>query len=175
MDEYLYKIGDIVRIRPDISCSESYRMRSGPKNGKDPGTAMGMENYSGQVHAITGYDYGFYQIDNDPENFCWSDDMFEPVRISDGKIEDLRKKMKYKPGDTITIRSDLKPDWDYPVLSGPKYGSTVYCNEDMVFMGGKTYEIKSCNDGVYHLKNAAWSWTDSMFEETDEYYCSSLL
>lgn len=77
MDDYLYKIGDTVKIRSDISYLESYCMRSGPKRGRDPGTVRDMEKYRNQIRTITGYDFGFYKIDNDSKDFCWSDDMFE--------------------------------------------------------------------------------------------------
>lgn len=36
--EYLYKIGDIVKVRDDIDRNMYYYMRSGPKAGCEPGT-----------------------------------------------------------------------------------------------------------------------------------------
>lgn len=61
----------------------------------------------------------------------------------------------YQPGDLVTIRSDLVGDRDYPVLYGPSAGKrTLYCNEDMVRYGGKTYEVEGYDDddAFYELK-----------------------
>lgn len=44
----------------------------------------------------------------------------------------------YRPGDLVTIRSDLVGDRDYPVLYGPSAGKrTLYCNDSMVNYSGK--------------------------------------
>lgn len=84
----------------------------------------------------------------------------------------------YRPGDLVTIRSDLVGDRDYPVLYGPSAGNqTLYCNNDMVKYSGKTYEIESyVDDGdFYMLKEIPWAWTESMFESPTECICDSLL
>mgnify|MGYP003084595155 FL=1 len=48
----------------------------------------------------------------------------------------------YRPGDLVTIRSDLVGDRDYPVLYGPSAGKrTLYCNDSMVNYSGNTYEV----------------------------------
>lgn len=47
----------------------------------------------------------------------------------------------YRPGDLVTIRSDLVGDRDYPVLYGPSAGKrTLYCNDSMVNYSGNTYD-----------------------------------
>ena len=88
------------------------------------------------------------------------------------------KPLLYKPGDLVKIRSDLKADHDYPVWYGPSAGQrTLYCNGDMVKHGGEYHEIEEYDDDddFYTLKDVAWCWTESMFEEPKECVCSSLL
>lgn len=84
----------------------------------------------------------------------------------------------YKPGDKVTIRSDLKGDTDYLVLYGPAAGKkTLYCNDDMEKFRGETFEIDQYdfNGEFYELKGASWVWTESMFEDQKECFCESLL
>lgn len=78
-DKYLYKIGDIVKVRDDIDRNTKYYMHSGPMDGYDPGTVYHIEKYRGSVHKIIAYDGGYYKIDNDPNYLYWSDEMFEPM------------------------------------------------------------------------------------------------
>lgn len=77
--EYRYKIGDIVAVRSDLTRKKCYYMHSGSKSGWEPGTMSSMEKHRGEVHTVVGYNYGYYLID-EPENLCWSDDMFEPIQ-----------------------------------------------------------------------------------------------
>lgn len=46
--KYLYEIGDLVKVRDDIDRNMQYRMRSGPKAGREPGTVYYIENIRGQ-------------------------------------------------------------------------------------------------------------------------------
>lgn len=87
-------------------------------------------------------------------------------------------KLLYKPGDLVTIRSDLIPDCDYPVLYGHLAGKRdLFCDKDMVKYGGITYEIDDYvgDDDLYTLKGIPWLWTESMFESPTECICDSLL
>ena len=87
-------------------------------------------------------------------------------------------KLLYKPGDKVTIRSDLKGDTEYPVLYGPAACKrTLYCNLDMAKLRGKTFEIDqyTFDEEFYELKGADWDWTESMFEDPKECFCESLL
>ena len=84
----------------------------------------------------------------------------------------------YKPGDKVTIRSDLKGDTDYPVLYGPAAGKrTLYCNTDMAKFRGEIFEISkyTFDEEFYALKGVGWNWTESMFEDQKECFCESLL
>ena len=84
----------------------------------------------------------------------------------------------YQPGDLVTIRSDLVGDRYYPALYGPSAGEQgLFCNDDMVKYGGKTYEVEGYDDddAFYELKGVPWVWTESMFESPVECICNSLL
>lgn len=84
----------------------------------------------------------------------------------------------YKPGDKVTIRSDLKEYECYLMLSGPKKGKGMFCTvPSMVAQAGKVFTIeKILEDGRgYQLKGRGLGWTDSMFELPNECICDSLL
>lgn len=84
----------------------------------------------------------------------------------------------YKPGDKVTIRSDLEEYECYFMLSGPKKGKGMFCTvPSMVAQAGKVFTIeKILEDGRgYQLKGRGLGWTDSMFELPNECICDSLL
>ena len=68
--------------------------------------------------------------------------------------------MKYKVGDVVKIRSDMK--------IYKSYGSDVYC-ESMSEFAGKTVTIthESESGRKYYIceDKGQWRWTDEMFEE----------
>lgn len=114
MDELFYKVGDIVKIRSDLSCDGKYPMRSGPKKGIAPRVAPEMEACRGETHAITECVSGYYRIDGDSRNLYWSDEMFESYAETP-TWNLLETKLRYKPGDVVVIRHDLRGDDEYPV------------------------------------------------------------
>lgn len=65
--------------------------------------------------------------------------------------------MRYKIGDKVRVRKDLKV--------GESYG--VYFNEDMVKFIGEEVTIDWVGSLGYRIKedNLSWSWTDKMFED----------
>lgn len=81
--EYLYKIGDIVRIREGLDSNGTYRMISGPGAGRDPGINRYMTDRCGEIHTITSYTPSYYRIDDEPDetheigHYNWSDEMLE--------------------------------------------------------------------------------------------------
>ena len=88
------------------------------------------------------------------------------------------KPLLYKPGDLVTIRSDLTANRDYPVWYGPSAGKRdLFCNDDMVNYSGKTYEVVDYadDDDFYRLQGIPYWWTESMFEDQTECICDSLL
>lgn len=84
--EYLYNIGDIVRIREGLDYTELYRMQSGPSDDYDPAINNSMIKRGGEIHTILDYTAcDCYHIDDDPNekdfrgNWSWADEMLEPV------------------------------------------------------------------------------------------------
>ena len=66
-----YKVGDKVRIRSDLEESETYGDQTFVKQ---------MEKYKGKLVTISEEHPRFYYIKEDKdENWCWTDEMFEPV------------------------------------------------------------------------------------------------
>ena len=65
--------------------------------------------------------------------------------------------MKYKIGDKVRVRKDLKV--------GGSYG--VYFNDDMANFIGKEVTIDCVGSLGYRIKEDKfnWSWTDEMFED----------
>ena len=75
--------------------------------------------------------------------------------------------MKYKVGDKVRIRKDLKSkraDGSYE-----DYGIAV--NKDMEKLAGKVVTIKCVNERLYTIEEYSYVWTDKMFEDyADEGY-----
>lgn len=66
--------------------------------------------------------------------------------------------MKYKVGDKVRIRSDLKE-----TMNNAIYGISV--NSEMVKLAGKMVTIKDIiNEKIYTIKEYDFAWTDEMFE-----------
>ena len=66
--------------------------------------------------------------------------------------------MKYKVGDKVRVRRNLK--------DGLEYGG-VYCNCSMVTLGGKVVTIRRVSTagiGAYKLYEYDWWWSDEMLE-----------
>lgn len=65
--------------------------------------------------------------------------------------------MKYKVGDKVRIRSDLKE-----TMNNAIYGVSV--NSEMVKLAGKMVTIDHVNEKIYTIKEYGFAWTDEMFE-----------
>lgn len=65
--------------------------------------------------------------------------------------------MKYKVGDKVRVRSDLKNVDSYKI-----YG--VGTNKEMERMAGKIVTIDSVGSDCYKVKECNYVWTDKMFE-----------
>lgn len=65
--------------------------------------------------------------------------------------------MKYKVGDRVRVRSDLKETDDYRV-----YG--IGTNSEMVRMAGKVVTISHVGSSSYKIEGYGYFWTDKMFE-----------
>lgn len=66
--------------------------------------------------------------------------------------------MKYKVGDRVKVREDLKLQ--------KTYDSYLTCNDSMVKKAGLVVTIKECDNeyGRYKIDADDWNWTDEMFE-----------
>ena len=72
-------------------------------------------------------------------------------------------KLKFKVGDIVKIRADLK---DYE----KEYCGAVYVNDDMANFAGHVATITRVNNGDnYHidLDEGDWNWSDDTFEEIE--------
>ena len=65
--------------------------------------------------------------------------------------------MRYKVGDKVKVRSDLKENI--------RYGRQIFAR-DMAVHCGKNVEISKVHDDAYCIKESdrEWFWTDEMFE-----------
>ena len=66
--------------------------------------------------------------------------------------------MKYKVGDKVRVRKDIKEH--------ETYGSYLTCNDSMVKKAGLVVTIKECDNVYKRYKIDAddWNWCDEMFE-----------
>lgn len=69
--------------------------------------------------------------------------------------------MRYKVGDKVKVRSDLKENI--------RYGGQIFVR-DMAVHCGKNVEISKVYDDAYCIKESdrEWFWTDEMFEPVDK-------
>lgn len=83
---------------------------------------------------------------------------------------------KYKIGDKVRIRDDLKyGEWYYMHA----FGESQMVNEDMIEKAGQIVTIKDFDtSGCYYIEEDCWHWTDEMFsglsETTKKYPVSDL-
>ena len=78
--ELMYKPGDKVMIRPDLSCREVYRMRSGCYDGEYTYNAIDqMVDMAGEVFTIKGPRDGERGYTLEEIGYGWTDEMFVPI------------------------------------------------------------------------------------------------
>lgn len=76
---------------------------------------------------------------------------------------------KYKPGDAVRVRFDLKYNTDYFMWSGPKANTALIAVSNMVDLAGKIVHISEYStSGEYRVEEDSerWRWTDEMFENS---------
>lgn len=76
---------------------------------------------------------------------------------------------KYKPGDAVRVRADLKYNTDYYMRSGPKANTALIAVSNMVDLAGKIVHISKYSPSrEYRVKEDSemWRWTDEMFEDS---------
>lgn len=75
--ELMYKPGDKVMVRPDLNCSEIYRMRSGRYDGEYTYNAIDqMVDQAGEVFTIKGPRDGERGYTLNEIGYGWTDEMF---------------------------------------------------------------------------------------------------
>lgn len=73
---------------------------------------------------------------------------------------------RFRPGDVVTVRRDLKLNNNY-WMDGYKNSDSFV--EGMSGLLGKRVTIKAINNaGKYNIRECGFNWTDGMFEE---YFC----
>ena len=129
-----YKVGDKVRVREDLVADNWYGNEI---------VVPGMTCLKGKIVTISKVRYDKYEIEEDSQTWWWTEEMFLPV-------------IKYKIGDKVIIREDLK--------EGKLYGYYLV-NEDMFPLRGKIVTICDIGYNFYILKEDIhkWCWTDKMF------------
>lgn len=129
-----YKIGDKVRVKEDLVVDQWYG---------DDIFCSGMDSFKGQTVTIKKIRENKYVIEEDHENWHWTEEMFLPI-------------IKYKIGDKVIIREDLE--------EGKLYGD-YSVNKDMFSLRGKIVTICDIGYNFYILKEDIykWCWTDEMF------------
>ena len=76
---------------------------------------------------------------------------------------------KYKSGDAVRVRADLKYNTDYYMRSGPNKDTALIAVGNMVDLAGKIVHISEYTaNGEYRVEEdgESWRWTDEMFEDS---------
>lgn len=138
-----YKVGDKVIVRKDLDLEENY-------NGSFANSYM--VEQSGKTLTISDdwEDGKTYEVKEN--GWVWTDDMFEGLAK-----EDVKKEPKYKVGDRVKVKRNLKEGKGYE----------FYVNSHMTKLAGKTVTISSAfySDCSYMIKECeGYWWGESMFE-----------
>lgn len=145
-----YRVGDVVRVREDLTEDRRY------------GTAGIFEYAVNDMIALAGKDVeivgicdGYYRV-KDCWAYKWTENMFQGL-----------VKPRYKAGDKVIVRKDLVVDDKYGIDS---MGAMCRFVDDMKLLKGETVTIARVDVGIpgdirYHIKEdgGEWSWTDDMF------------
>jgi hypothetical protein len=159
-----FKVGDKVRILDKAgNVDDVFFMRN--EEGFEVGTVHEISGVTNSIYWAKGY----FLKDHD-HSVIWTDGMLELVELEEGFDDDdedntdekeIVKMHKYKFGDKVKVRSDLKVgNYDSHDEAG------LYCNLDMLDFSGKTLTILSASDdfGDYVVEENGWLWCDAMFE-----------
>lgn len=147
-----FKVGDVVTVRSDVRAYKYYRMDDGSNGMHMTEQQAAKAGKTVKIKSITKT--GKYMIEG--SIFPWVDEMFEdkPITKSTGP--------RFKVGDKVRVRSDLKVGGKYCMADGKVDDSFVGSMRDMC---GKVVTIKRITDfGKYSIEECIWNWTDEMFE-----------
>jgi hypothetical protein len=136
-----YKVGDKVRVK-----THERNLGVGAYIGG------GMTKMCGKVCTISFASNDIYQLKEDKCGFYWCSDNFEPYVVPE---------TKYKPGDVVTVRSDLAA---YTTYTMADQTNCMDATEQMVTKAGKKVKIKSVTKtGKYMIEGSIFPWVDGMF------------
>lgn len=146
-----YRVGDVVRVRKDLSEDRPYGAMGAFEYAVDDMVAL-----AGKDVEIVGIRGGYYRVKDDPD-YKWTEDMFQGL-----------VKPRYKVGDKVIVRKDLVVGGEYGIDLDD--GECLFVGE-MNCLKGKTVTISYVSTGIfsgsirYHIKedDDVWWWTDDMF------------
>lgn len=90
MTDYMYHPGDRVRVKPDLTEYEDYKMLSGKNKGQCWLVLSWMKKYAGQEIVIQEIvqDRGVYKAQG-IDGCIWTDEMFEPLVVDECVCDSL--------------------------------------------------------------------------------------
>lgn len=147
-----FKIGDVVKIKEDLNCDNSY---------KEP-IIDRMENYKGKLCRINRvFGNGKYGLDIDDIPWIWSDDTFDLVKSREFTKSDL------KDGDLITYRNG-----DKAIKIKGKLRDLVGKTDGLLYISDITEELKyyigSTNEQLDIIKVERPVKYEIVYERTEE-------
>lgn len=86
----MYKPGDKVMVRPDLSSLEIYRMKSGQQNGRHTYNVVDqMVDQAGKIFTIRGVRETEFGYTLEEYGYSWTDEMFLPADQNECFCESL--------------------------------------------------------------------------------------
>lgn len=143
-----YRVGDVVRVRKDLTEHKLYGAEGKPEYAVDDMIAL-----AGKDVEIMGICNGYYRV-KDCWGYNWTADMFQGL-----------VKPRYKVGDKVIVRKDLVVDDEYGI---DLQGAQCYFVPAMAKYRGELVTIRrsDCSDNLrYGIEEdgGVWGWTDDMF------------
>lgn len=111
-----------------------------------------MKDCCGKICTISDSSHDAYRLEEDKFGFYWSEDNFKDCPTV---------KTTYKPGDVVTVRSDLSEYRMYYMNDG---SNPMGMTDQMLTKRGKKVKIKSMTKtGKYLIEGSIFPWVDEMF------------
>ena len=150
-----HKVGDLVQVRSYLSTEKSY-------GGIYPSEQM-LHKVGQKVRIKAVTKTGRYKIEG--SCFTWTNEMFEEVKKETPVETKTEKTTRFKVGDKVKVRNDLKVDSRY-LMDDSNVGDTFV--SEMSEFKGETVTISEITaSGKYLVEEdeTNWNWTDDMFED----------
>jgi hypothetical protein len=154
-----YKVGDKVRVRLDLIIRDDFPA----PGGKKISVQSSMAALAGEVVTISDVmeRHLRYSVAEDKGGWAWTDDMFIGKVIDVEPEPEEGEQRKYKPGDKVRLRNDLRYHHYDDILCTYKMAS--HAGEVVTisaYRGEKSFLIKE------HLSdcNPEWLWSEGMVE-----------